>query len=342
MTDDTDNTATPGTLKRAANRFHLRKNTPYELSFFHWPFVLLHEAGFRNWKGLANLYINLLSLAWDHGTLTDQNLPKITLHLKPLRETLDVPTRTFQNQLKQLETLGVIKRKRISGDRLNGNRTRIIVWAPKFTLEFLRENAQNGNEIKIGFPFFGVPDRDFGVPDRASTGTPGHTTTTRRSCRDNSTEVRSTRRAGVPDRKKRLKQIAARKKRSDGSGRKTQTKKPVRKHTQAGLVAWYRNEIRKQHGHNPTVNPFALRTKKWKPEKWKLVYQVLPVVIKQWDDFLGAQKKHMESPPAYMPLEWINSWWNAFYGWYKVQQDTTSDVLKPPKRLTSGFRKLPV
>jgi len=302
-------------FKRAASRFHQRVNTPYDFTLFIWPYTLLREAGFRNWKGLADLYTNLLSLAWNHGVLIKQGLPKITLHLKPLRESMDVPTRTFQNRLETLEALKLIKRNRINGDRLNGNRTRIIVWAPKFALEFLRENDRNGGEIKIGFPHFGVPDS-------GSTGTPGHRRTTSDSS-DSNKRKKSTKQPGVPDRKKRLGRIAARKKRSDGSDRQRQSKKTTTKYSQAGLIKWYRSQIRKRHGHNPTVNPLALRTRKWSQKKWKLVYEVLATLIPQWDDFLEARPKKMKSTPAYPPLEWINSWWNSFYGWHKAQQDMT-------------------
>lgn len=329
MTDDTDITLEQRkSFKRDANNFHRQHKSHYFL-LFHFPYEIFHTAGFRNWKALADLYMNLLGLAWKYGSLTKQGLPKITIPLKPLRESVDVPARTFQNQLKKLEALEWIKRKRILGDRINGNRTRIIVWIPKYTLEFLRENDRNGAEIEIGYP-------NFGVPDSSSTGTPGHTTTTRRRSRD--INRKSTKQPGVPARKKLLKEKEAAQRKSDGSNRKQQTTKRPQKHTQAGLIAWYRQQIRKRYGHTPSVNPLALRTKKWGPKRWKTVYAVLGTIIKDWDDFVGAQSKVMKSPPAYPPLEWINSWWNAFSGWHKAHQDTSFRGGK--KTPTSGVIKL--
>ncbi len=329
MTDNTDIKVTAGTLKRAANRFHRRKDTPDYFILFHWPYVLLHEAGYRNHQALADLYLNLLGITWDHGTITKQGLPKATLRLKPLRESMDMPTRTFQNQLQQLEELELIKRKRIPGDRMNGNRTRMIVWAPKYTLEFLSENDQNSNEIKIGFPYFGVPDNGLTVTPcyRSSSSNRNSSNSTAAAANSGATKNSETAR-----RKKRLARAAARKKRSDGSDRRRQSKRPISKNSQTGLVSWYCRKIRRIVGYDPPVNIKVLRTQGWTAKRWKLTYEVLATIIADWDVFMESQSD-MKTKPAYPPLEWLNSWWNGWLGWHNAHHGTTTKKRKLP---TSG------
>jgi len=332
MTDDI-NPAFRKRLRQAASNYYRRKGiSPYIV--FDWLHAAFAQLKVRNYDGSSVLYLHLLAIAWEHGTLTKQGLPKVSLRLKPLYQTLDVPRSTFQRWLQKLELYGLIKRQRLVGDRMNGNRTKIIVWVPKKVLEYLKENDHERNRASFGTPIWSL-----------KSGTPGYLTTTTREYNNSCEDSRDSSNSGVPTmrlQKQRLKEKEAAQRKSDGSDRQRQSTKRPKKNTQAGLIAWYRRQIRKQYGHNPRINPLALRTKKWTPKRWKLVYEVLATIIKDWDDFVRDQQKAMKSPPAYPPLEWINSWWNAFYGWHKARQDTTSDVTKPPKRLKSGYRKLPL
>lgn len=330
MTDDNTSDFRKRLRQAATNHYRRKGVSPYIV--FDWLHAAFAQLKVRNYDGSSVLYLHLLAIAWEHGTFTKQGLPKVALRLKPLYQILDVPRSTFQRWLQKLELFGLIKRQRLVGDRMNGNRTKIIVWAPKKVLEYLKENDHEHNRACFGTPIWSL-----------KCGSPGYLTTTTED-KDNICD-RSSSSSGDPTmrlQKQRLQEKETEQRKSDGSNRQRQTKKPIRKNTQAGLIAWYRSQIRKHHGHNPRVNPVAIRTKKWTPKRWALVYAVLATIIKDWDDFVSDQQKAMKSPPAYPPLEWINSWWNAFYGWHKSHQDTTSDVIKPPKRLTSGFRKLPV
>jgi len=339
MTDDTDITLEQRkSFKRDCNNWH-RKNPQHYTLLFQWPYWLLRKHGGLSSDGPSDLYLRLLGLAWNGSERTAEGLPKITLQLKPIYEHLGVPARTFQCWLKKLEKFGLIKRIRLINDQKNGNRTKIIVWLPKFYLKLLIENDQNGAETPIGFPFWSADnDPKYALRKRLTTTTVENIDSSCESSRESSTNGVHT----LALQKKRLKKKEAAQRKSDGSNRKRQSTKRPKKHTQAGLIAWYRQQIRKRYGHNPSVNPLALRTKKWGPKRWKIVYAVLGTIIKDWDDFINAQSKAMKSPPAYPPLEWINSWWNAFSGWHKAHQNTTSDVTKSPKRLTSGYRKLPI
>lgn len=326
MTDDNITPEFRKRLRQAASNHYRRNNiSPYIV--FDWLHAAFAQLKVRQYDGSSNLYLQLLAIAWEHGTLTKQGLPKITLRLKPLYQSAGVPRSTFQRWLQKLELYGLIKRQRFVGDRMNGNRTKIIVWAPKKVIEFLKEADHEREKPKFGTPIWSLTN-----------GTPGYLTTTTedkdsscdRSSRDNNN--------GVPTlrlQKNRLRAKEAAQRKSDGSDRQRQSKKPTTKYSQAGLIAWYRAQIRKHHGHNPTVRLQALRTRKWDRKKWKLVYSVLTTVIKDWDDFVHDQQKPMKSPPAYPPLEWISSWWNAFYGWHKTHEDTSTKGRKK-KLPTSG------
>ncbi|KKM73781.1 hypothetical protein LCGC14_1406950 [marine sediment metagenome] len=323
----TDDNVTPEFRKRlrqaASNHYRRNSITPYIV--FDWLHAAFAQLKVRQYDGSSNLYLQLLAIAWEHGTLTKQGLPKITLQLKPLYRSAGVPRSTFQRWLQKLELYGLIKREPIIGDRINGNRTKIIIWAPKKVLEFLKEADHEREKPKFGTPIWGLNNE-----------TPGYLTTTTEDKDSSCDRSRDSNRSGVSTlrlQKQRLREKEEARRKSDGSDRQRQSKKPTTKYSQAGLIAWYRTQIRKHHGHNPTVNRQALRTRKWDRKKWKLVYEVLGTVIPQWDDFIQAQGTMIKAPPAYLPLTWINSWWNAFSGWHKKHGDMTTKKRKLP---TSG------